>query len=209
MLVGVTVQLPHPRVLGEPADDLWGLVRQGAVVEHQVRGEMGGGQFDVERLSRNFCDHSIATVTLVQGAVSPSPVERWGDRVEDSKCRGACQSRVARIGGPGQRLRRGSVERCDRTPSNLRFLVGGDEDHVIAVRRVEIQAADVIDLLDATDVNGGPSLIFDRGGEVAAPNACHVRRTESAVTPRLRGHRPRGPVRRVLRCAARASMVAI
>ena len=82
------------------------------------------------------------------------------------------------LGGAGQhrQRRRGAVQRLD-----LAFLIDGQDDG--ALGRVEVQAADVVDLLDELRVGGELELSWRWG---CSPNACQIRSTAFRVTPASR-----------------------
>jgi hypothetical protein len=121
----------------------------GGVVEHEVHAELLGN-VGVDRFEEfQELDRAVA---LVQRAddLARLDVERGveaGGAVALIVVGGA-------LGRPGQHRtgRRGSIQRL-----NLAFLIDGQHDR--AFGRVEIQAADVVDLLDQLRVGGEPPLL--------------------------------------------------
>jgi hypothetical protein len=174
-------------MLRQPASGFRGFVA-GGVVEHEVHVELGGDVLidrlqELQELDRavtrvQLADH-LATLNVQRGVQA-------GGAVPPIIVRGA-------FGGAGQHRqdRRGAVQRLD-----LRFLV--DRQHDGALGRVQVQADDVVDLLDELRVLGElPALVAVGLQPERVPDPHHRIRCD----PDLFGHRPRRPVRRVLRRA--------
>ena len=175
----------EPRVGKQPFLDRRRLV-SGAVIEHDVDVEPGR-DFAVDRVEKPLeLDRSVASVQRAQhlaGAEVQGGVE----------ARRAVALVVVRgaLGDPGQHRqdRRRAVEGLD-----LGLLV--DAEHDRALGRVEIEPDDVVDLVDEQRVFGEfEGVLAMRLEPERSPDPRHRRLRE----PDLCGHRPRRPVRRVLR----------